>query len=140
MGVFPVRRGEADRGAVRAALAVLDSGGCIALFPEGTRGRGWPKALKRARPGVAFLARVSGAPVVPVGIAGTEVIDTPGEIAPNLLRRPVFRVRIGDPISLGDVGATRRDTERATDMVMRAIAQLLPCRYWGAYQPAMEHR
>lgn len=130
MGVLPVRRGEPDRAALRAAVAVLGSGGCIAFFPEGTRGRDWPRVLKPARPGVAFLARLSGAPVVPVGIAGTEVVDTAAQIAAQTLRRPAFRVRFGDPLELS------ADPEAGTDRVMRAIAALLPERYRGPYASA----
>lgn len=68
IGVFPVRRGTADRSAIRQALEVLRSGGMVALFPEGARRPRGNQAP--AYPGVALLAIRSGAPVIPVGIEG----------------------------------------------------------------------
>lgn len=65
---YPVRRGKADREALRTSLALLARGQVLLIFPEGHRspdGR-----LQPARPGVVFLARKSGAPLVPVGIVG----------------------------------------------------------------------
>lgn len=132
IGAIPVRRGEADRAALRAALVVLESGGAVAFFPEGTRGRDHPRTLKPARPGVAFLARRSGAPVVPVGIAGTDVVETPQDIAAHTFKRPPFRVRIGEP-----VWPDTKDLEAGTETVMRAIAALLPDRYRGPYAEAI---
>lgn len=84
IGAFPVRRGTADRGAIRLALEVLRSGGLVALFPEGARRqRG---SLAPAYSGAALLAIRSGAPVIPVGIEGRF----------RLFHR--IHVRIGEPI------------------------------------------
>ena len=132
LGVLPLRRGEAEGAAVRQALSILKEGGAIGFFPEGTRGRARPRTLKPARPGVAFLARLSGAPVIPVAIAGTDVIDSPADIFTQALRRPSFDVRIGNPVQLP------RDLplEEATTRVMQEIAQLLPERYRGPYAAA----
>lgn len=129
IGVLPIRRGEADRAALRQAIAVLRADGAIAFFPEGTRGREWPRTLKPARAGVAFLARLSGAPVLPVGISGTEVIDTPGQLITQAVRRPHFLVCIGPPFYL----ERRADLDAGTQIVMQEIARLLPERYRGAY-------
>ena len=67
--VFFVRRGEGDRAAQRFSLEALAAGRPIGLFAEGTRSR--DGHLKRLKPGAAFLAMRSGAPLLPVGIAGT---------------------------------------------------------------------
>lgn len=65
---IPVKRNEKDVSAVKTSLKVLKSGGCIALFPEGTR-NGLEKGEK-VKDGVAFFAVRSGAKVIPCGIKG----------------------------------------------------------------------
>jgi 1-acyl-sn-glycerol-3-phosphate acyltransferase len=67
-GQIPVRRDHGDRAALGRALEVMASGGCVGVFPEGTRGRG---DVGSVRLGVAWLALRSGAPVVPVACLGT---------------------------------------------------------------------
>jgi len=131
MGVKPLRRGEADRAAIRQALEVLSAGGAIGLFPEGTRGPERPRVLKPGKAGVAFLALHSGAPVLPVGIAGTDAIDAPSDLVSTAFRRPQLRVRIGPLLDLS--GSSHAEVHRATERVMRAIADLLPPHYRGAY-------
>jgi 1-acyl-sn-glycerol-3-phosphate acyltransferase len=66
VGGFPVRRGESDRQALRQALALLDAGEVLGIFPEGTRspdGR-----LQQAQTGIAFLAKRGRAAVVPMAL------------------------------------------------------------------------
>lgn len=67
---IPVKRDEKDISAIKKALKTLKSGGCIGLFPEGTR-NGIAKGEK-IKDGVAFFAVMSGAKVVPCGIKGGE--------------------------------------------------------------------
>ncbi len=91
-GQIPVDRVEADPGAVKSALRVLRDGGVVGVFPEGTRGAG---EFARYRHGAAYLALVTGAPVVPVTFFGTR---PPGG-ASNALPRRGDRVDIvyGEP-------------------------------------------
>ena len=65
----PVRREGADAAALRAALRVLEGGGALLVFPEGTRGD--EGTLREPKPGAALLAVLSGAPVVPVVVRGS---------------------------------------------------------------------
>ena len=67
---FPVRRGAADRSAVKAAVKELRAGRCVGIFPEGTRSK--DGEVHRFGAGVALLASMSGAPVVPAAIVGTD--------------------------------------------------------------------
>src|SRR5918997_909960 len=63
LGAFPIRRGESDEESMKTALALLERGEAVVIFPEGTRIR--RGALKGAKRGVGRLALESGAPVVP---------------------------------------------------------------------------
>ena len=134
-GLLPIRRGEPDRAALRAASEVLKRGGALGFFPEGTRGLELPKRLKQAHQGVAFLAHTSGAPIVPVGIAGTDVVNTPSDIAAYVLKRPAFTVRIGAPFHLPEEsgGPSSERFAAHAGYIMAQIARMLPERYWGDY-------
>lgn len=70
LGAIPVRRGEADREAMRAARDILAGGEMMIVFPEGTRQQG--DQVVGVFDGVAYLAAKTGAPIIPVGVAGTE--------------------------------------------------------------------
>lgn len=104
-GFIPVRRTELDPGAytgaaLRAALQVLDSGGVLALFPEGGVNRtGQP--LASLRRGVALLSVRGGAPVVPAWIYGTDRALPLGSVIPRPRR---VAVRFGPPLQPGPHG------------------------------------
>lgn len=70
MGAFPVCRGESDEQATATALALLERGAAVVIFPEGTRHRSGP--LHPPKRGVGRLALESGAPVVPIAVKGSE--------------------------------------------------------------------
>ena len=126
---FPVRRGELDREALRQAQQVLGEGLALGMFPEAVRSA--TAQMQQAYAGSSLLALHSGAPVLPVGIAGTEKIRNP--IA--LLRRPEVTVNIGRPLNLPPVDGrlTRAQLASATDFIMGHIAELLPQSYRGVY-------
>ena len=131
-GVIWVRRGEADRGALRRALAVLERGEGLGVAPEGTRARG-NYALQQAKAGIAYLATRADVPIVPVAIAGVEHIKR------NLprLRRTAVSVKVGQPIRLPESGRVERaKLDEYTDLIMRRIAGLLPECYQGVYAEA----
>jgi 1-acyl-sn-glycerol-3-phosphate acyltransferase len=124
-GKFPVRRGESDRRALETALRVLHAGQPVGFFPEGTRSK--DGRLRRARPGVAFLARRSGAPIVPVAVTGTP------EARPRIPPRSDIVVRIGPSFMLDDLDGRALDDQALADAIMRRIALLLPSHMRGAY-------
>ena len=132
-GAFPVRRLEADIGALRQASRILRQGEVLAMFPEGTRSR--EGALGSAHPGTALLALRTGTPILPIGITGTETINFPKVLFDALrLRRAQVRVVIGDPFFLPPVSRiTAEEVARCTDVVMSRIASLLPPSYRGQY-------
>lgn len=120
-GVFPVRRGEVDIGAVRMALGLLREGTTVVIFPEGTRQR---QGLGEALPGIGYFAARANCPVVPVGIVGTEVIRNLG----SLLRFPTVTVRFGPAFTV-----PRGSAEAGAELMMQRIAALLPPERRGRY-------
>ena len=93
LGGFPVVRGTADREALRACQAILDRGEPLVMFPEGTRRTGM--RVEDLFDGPAFLAARTGAPIVPIGIGGTEGILPRGAKFPRLKKVTIV---IGPPI------------------------------------------
>ncbi len=132
-GVHPVDRSRADVEAYRLAKRILDDGHVLFVFPEGTRSR--DGALQQGRDGVASLALRTGAPIVPVGIAGSDRVWPRGRLLPRPGGRVV--VRVGAPFRLADVLSPDVDKGEAkalaTDLLMRRIAALLPERQRGVY-------
>ena len=127
--VYPVDRDGRDVDALKWALRTLNSGMALLIFPEGTRS---PGALRKATDGLAYLALSSGAPVLPVGITGTERIRGMFCIAFHFQR---LRVAIGEPFTLPrpEGRLDRALLQSATEEVMSRIAALLPPSYRGAY-------
>jgi 1-acyl-sn-glycerol-3-phosphate acyltransferase len=131
VGGFPVRRGEGDREALRLAGELLAAGQVLVMFPEGHRSD--YHALQPGHSGVALIAMRSGAPIVPIGVSGTERV---GPLRLGLFA-PHVRVAFGEPFTLPSSGRrTREDLERGTDLIMRRIAALLPPAYRGVYADA----
>ena len=133
-GVHPVDRSTADVEAYRLAKRILDEGHVLFVFPEGTRS--WDGTLQEARDGVAALALRTGAPIVPVAIAGSDRVWPRRRKLP----RPGGRVtvRVGSPFRLADVlppDVDKRDEKAtATAIIMGRIAALLPDRQRGVYR------
>jgi 1-acyl-sn-glycerol-3-phosphate acyltransferase len=92
LGAFPIERGRGDEGAMGTARAILERGGAVLIFPEGTRIRAG--GVARAKRGVGRLALETGAPVVPVAIHGTEEVRRGWRIRPRRVA-----VRAGRPLT-----------------------------------------
>jgi 1-acyl-sn-glycerol-3-phosphate acyltransferase len=124
IGSIPLEVERPDVGALRRALAALDAGRIVGIFPEGpfsVRGR-----LEAGLHGVALLALRSGAPVVPAAIHGTyQALVGRRAYVP---RRHPLCVRFGVPRSFGADSEPGRRPARAavTDRIMSDIAGLLP--------------
>jgi 1-acyl-sn-glycerol-3-phosphate acyltransferase len=94
LGAIPVRRGEADRDALVAAISLLERGEAMIVFPEGTRQEG--DRVGELFTGAAWLSARTGAPIVPIGIAGT------GEAMPRgarFLHRSGVRLVVGEALA-----------------------------------------
>ncbi len=125
MGAFPVKRGEADRQALRTGEEQLKKGNILVIFPEGTRSR--TRTMAKAHAGMGMIALRTGVPVVPVAIWGSEYVLKKF--------RPRVTICYGAPMILKPKGKkiTREDIDEATEEVMRRIAEMLPPEYRGVY-------
>ncbi|HET7900639.1 MAG TPA: lysophospholipid acyltransferase family protein [Candidatus Nanopelagicales bacterium] len=133
LGMVPVDRDNTTSAiaSLDIALEVLGRGEAFGIYPEGARSR--DGRLYRGRTGVAQLAITSGAPILPVGLIGTEDIQPIGSSMPKLAK---VTVRFGTPIRVGDrfqgmpPGRARREL---TDEVMAAIHGLTGQELAGIY-------
>lgn len=128
-GAFPVRRGEVDRQALRRAEGVLREGKALLMAPEGTRSK--TGHLQPGRAGTALLVLRTGAPVLPIGIAGGR--DFYRRLA--RLQRTRVRINIGEPFSSKAPQSLppSKAREAVTEEIMYRIAALLPEENRGAY-------
>ena len=131
-GVIPVHRGDYDRLLITKIIRILKSGAPLLIAPEG--GRSHVPAMRRAKPGVAYIIEQTGVPVLPVGLVGTTE-----DFWQRARRRekPSLEMLIGKPIILPQITikGTARHTARQknADMVMSYLAGLLPEEYRGVY-------
>jgi glycerol-3-phosphate dehydrogenase (NAD(P)+) len=88
LGAFPIRRGESDEDSVETARMVVERGGTVCIFPEGTRIR--TGSLSAPKRGVGRLALQTGAPVIPAAVLGTEHVRRGWRIRPKKVK-----VRLG---------------------------------------------
>lgn len=129
-GVIWLHRGQPDRRALRAALDGLTEGRVILIAPEGrysTTG-----ALEEGSDGIVFLATKAHVPVIPIGIIGTENENVYGHL--KKFKRAPVQIRVGKMLRLDEQATGRKEAlEIGKQMVMKALASLLPERYRGVY-------
>ncbi len=116
-GTIPIDRDGYPIGALREAISHLEEGGAVGLFPEGRRVERWGEDLPKR--GAAWLSWMTGAPLVPVAIVGTEHSLAPGESA---FRRTAVKIWVEEPIwwdayegQTDPVGAMMDDWYKAVD-------------------------
>jgi putative phosphoserine phosphatase/1-acylglycerol-3-phosphate O-acyltransferase len=138
MGGIRVDRGTGSDEPLEAAADALRGGEMVAIMPQGTipRGPAFFDPKLKGRWGAARLAHMSGAPVIPVGLWGTEKVWPRSARLPNVLNvtdPPVVQIRVGDPVTLKG-SSLDADTKR----IMKAIAKLLPEEAQRSHEPTPE--
>ena len=126
LGGIRVDRGTGSDEPLAAAAEALAAGEIVALMPQGTipRGRAFFDPVLKGRWGAAKLAALSQAPVIPVGLWGTEKVWPRNARTPNVLavgHPPTVRVRVGPPVEL-----KYRSADADTKRIMSALVDLLP--------------
>jgi 1-acyl-sn-glycerol-3-phosphate acyltransferase len=124
LGGFPVHRGTADREALRACMEVLAGGEALVMFPEGTRQTG--ALVAELFDGPAYVALRTGAPIVPVGIGGSE------RAMPRHARmiRPVpVRIVVGPPLPIPSPATGSRAPRRAVRELTERLRKELQVLY-----------
>ena len=121
--IIPVNRSDRSESlkALDIALEKLNEGKVFGIYPEGTRSR--DGYLYRGKIGVAGLAHMTGAPVVPVGLTGTDRLQKPGS---NMVYPHRFTIRVGEPMWFEKTGEqmTGKQRRQTTNQIMDEIAQL----------------
>jgi putative phosphoserine phosphatase/1-acylglycerol-3-phosphate O-acyltransferase len=126
MGGIRVDRGTGSDEPLKLAARALEAGELVAMMPQGTipRGKAFFEPELKGRWGAARLAAMTGAPLIPVGLWGTERVWPRSSRLPNVLNvanPPLVRTRVGEPLHVqGD------DVDDDTRRMMDAIVDLLP--------------
>lgn len=110
LGSFPVKRGQSDRAAIRKAMEVLKKGNVLGVFPEGHRSTSGK--LEPFSEGAVHLAAKFEAPILPVGVVGTDKIFSKGWFRS-------FEVIIGEPVP-----SAKRPDEDSTQYLKRINQQV----------------
>ena len=125
-GCFPVFQGKVDRASIHQMESYLAQGLAVAIFPEGTRSQ--TAELLPALNGAALIAHRTGAPILPVGIWGTEKMKKRGWI----FKRHLITIKFGATFTLPKEHS-KTGRESATRIIMEHVAELLPPEFRGAY-------
>ena len=135
MGGIRVERGTGSDEPLKAAAEALEAGDIVAMMPQGTipRGMAFFDPVLKGRWGAARLAAMTKAPVIPVGIWGTEKVWPRNSRLPNILNvldPPLVTANVGAPVAL-----SRRSEDADTRRLMKAISALLPPEGRAKYVP-----
>ena len=125
MGGIRVDRGTGSDEPLERAIQALEAGEMVSLAPQGTipRGPAFFETELKGRWGAARLAHATKAPVIPIGIWGTEQVWPRNQRLPNMFvaEPPLITVRVGTPVDL-----RYRSLDADTKRIMSALVELLP--------------
>jgi len=138
MGGIRVDRGTGSDEPLKEAAAALEAGEVVVILPQGTipRGEAFFEPVLKGRWGAARLAAMSHAPVIPLGLWGTEKVWPRSERLPrvlNIVNAPRVSVRLGDAVEL-----SYEDPDVDTARIMDAIVDLLPPEARERHEPTAE--
>jgi putative phosphoserine phosphatase / 1-acylglycerol-3-phosphate O-acyltransferase len=139
MGGIRVERASGSDEPLQAAVAALEAGELVALAPQGTipRGPAFFDPVLKGRWGAARLHQLTDAPIIPLGLWGTEKVWPRSSRLPNVLNLtdpPTVRIRVGPPVAGLKGKSSRADTER----IMKAIVKQLPPEARKRHKPSAD--
>ena len=127
-----------DKEGLKKIIKLVRQGESILIFPEGTRSR--VGSLIEAKKGILLIARMTGAPIIPIGLYGTEKllpINKGGDMSMEIFNYADVHIRIGKQFEF-PMRAKKQDKKDyegfATKYIMKKIAELLPEDYRGVYK------
>lgn len=123
MNAFPIHLGVPDRGAIKRALEILENGGVLNIFPEGTRTI--DGSLGQSQPGVGLIAHRTNASIIPVYLSGTREVLPRNAKSPRLAK---VTIAFGKPIEMKqyrEIKANREVYEEIGKKIMEGIAELM---------------
>lgn len=133
-----IRPNTADKEALSKVVKAVKEGNNVMIFPEGTRSR--TGSLIQAKKGILLIARLTKAPIIPLGIWGTEnllSINQSGEMGSEKFRHAKVNLNIGKQFNMPEIQEEEdrhQYEERSLTSLMKAIAELLPEDYRGVYK------
>jgi 1-acyl-sn-glycerol-3-phosphate acyltransferase len=129
-GAHAISRSGHDNNAIRWSIDTLSNNEIVGIFPEGTRHR---NGMHIGLNGCALLALQTGAPVIPVGITGTENLDNLWHL---VFPTGKIHIAVGEPFVSDNLNSspTKSELESTTRMIMHRIANTLPDAYQGIYR------
>lgn len=116
LNVFPVKRGAADKNAMKNAVKILKSGKCLGIFPEGTRSK--TGKIRKAESGVSLIAAMTKAPIIPAAIINTEKIFS------SEIKIPRLAVVYGKPMNFTGNPKDKTELNDFAQSIMAEVAKL----------------
>lgn len=133
-----IKPNTADKDGIQKIIKLIRQGESLVIFPEGTRSR--VGSLIEAKKGILLIARMTGAPIIPLGLYGTEKllpINKEGNMSGETFNNATVHINIGKQFEFPK-RLKEQDKEEyekfAIDYVMKKIAELLPEKYRGIYK------
>ncbi len=114
--VFPVKRGAADKTAIKTAVKIIKDGHCLGIFPEGTRSK--TGKIGKAEPGVSLIAAMTKTPIIPAAIINTNKIFSAEKKFPRLA------VVYGKPMNFTGSAKDKDALANFAQSVMAEVARL----------------
>ena len=133
-----IKPNTADKEGLKKIIKIIKQGESLLIFPEGTRSR--VGSLIEAKKGIFLIAKMTGAPIIPIGLYGTEKllpINKEGDMSAETFNYANVHINIGKQFEFPERSIDQEKKEYedfTTKFIMKKIAELLPENYRGVYR------